>query len=111
MERLLDNLLENAIRHTPEGGRIDVSVTAADSILVLEVSDTGTGIAHEALPHIFERFYTDRTRSSSSGGAGLGLAIAKRIVELHGGHIAAHSQLGRGTTFTIELPIRPRPII
>jgi two-component system, OmpR family, sensor kinase len=109
IERLLDNLLENAIRHTPAGGRIDVSVTAAESTIGLEISDTGTGIAYDALPHIFERFYTDRTRSPSSGGAGLGLAIAKRIVELHGGHIAAHSELGHGTTFTIELPTRPRP--
>jgi hypothetical protein len=109
IERLLDNLLENAIRHTPAGGRIDVSVTDAESTMILEVCDTGTGIPHDALPHIFERFYTDRTRGPSSGGAGLGLAIAKRIVELHGGGIAAHSELGHGTTFTIELPTRPRP--
>jgi signal transduction histidine kinase len=106
IERLLDNLLENAIRHTPAGGRIEVAVTGAGSTVGLQISDTGGGIAGEALPHIFERFYTDRTRSPSAGGAGLGLAIAKRIVELHGGHIVARSELGQGTTFTIALPAR-----
>lgn len=109
IERLLDNLLENAIRHTPAGGQIDVSVTNAANTIVLEVSDSGTGIPCEVLPHIFKRFYTDRTRSASAGGAGLGLAIAKRIVELHGGDITAHSKLGHGATFKIELPTRPQP--
>jgi two-component system, OmpR family, sensor kinase len=103
IERLLDNLLENAIRHTASG-QIEVSVTAKEDFIILKVSDTGSGIAPEVLPHIFERFYVDKTRGPSSGGSGLGLAIAKRIVELHGGHIVVHSELGVGTSFMINWP-------
>lgn len=107
IERLLDNLLENAIRHTAQG-RIKVSVTADTSAFTLEVADTGVGISEDALPHIFERFYVDKTRGPASGGTGLGLTIVKRIVELHGGNVSVRSQLGIGTSFLITLPLRPR---
>jgi two-component system, OmpR family, sensor kinase len=106
IERLLDNLLENAIRHT-SSGRIEVSITAIDGLMTLEVCDTGCGIAPEVLPHIFERFFVDKTRGPSSAGSGLGLAIAKRIVELHGGQIIVQSELGLGTRFRINWPARP----
>jgi len=108
IERMLDNLLENAIRHTPAGGRVDVTVTVVGKNLKLEVSDTGRGISEEHLPHIFERFYrVDQSRNAASGGAGLGLAIANRIVELHAGHISVHSEVGAGTSFFVELPAGP----
>lgn len=107
IERLLDNLLENAIRHTQSGGRIDVTVTIVDDCLRLEVSDTGSGISSQDLPHVFERFYrVDKARYPSSGGAGLGLAIARRIVELHAGRISVLSELGIGTSFFVDLPLK-----
>ncbi|MBV9718401.1 MAG: PAS domain-containing protein [Candidatus Eremiobacteraeota bacterium] len=100
------NLIDNALRHTPGGGRIRVELDARDSDAVLRVRDTGDGIPYRDLPHIFERFYVvDRSRTRGSGGAGLGLAIVKGIVDAHGGAISAESMLGRGTAFTIRLPI------
>ena len=100
------NLIDNALRHTPGGGRIRIEVDARDSDAVLRVRDTGEGIPYRDLPHIFERFYVvDRSRTRGSSGAGLGLAIVKGIVDAHGGSIAAESMLGRGTAFTIRLPI------
>jgi two-component system phosphate regulon sensor histidine kinase PhoR len=100
------NLIDNALRHTRGGGRIRVELDARDSDAVLRVRDTGEGIPYRDLPHIFERFYVvDRSRTRGSGGAGLGLAIVKGIVDAHGGAIAAESMLGRGTAFTIRLPI------
>jgi two-component system, OmpR family, sensor kinase len=107
IERLLDNLLENAIRHTAKG-RIEVSVSADAAAITLEVTDTGIGISDDVLPHIFERFYVDKTRGPSSGGTGLGLAIVKRIAELHGGQVSAYSQLAVGTTFHVRLPAKTR---
>jgi len=100
------NLIDNALRHTSEGGRIRAEIDARDSDAVLRVRDTGEGIPYRDLPHIFERFYVvDRSRTRGSGGAGLGLAIVKGIVDAHGGSISAESMLGRGTSFTIRLPI------
>jgi two-component system, OmpR family, phosphate regulon sensor histidine kinase PhoR len=100
------NLIDNALRHTSGGGRIRVELDARDSDAVLRVRDTGEGIPYRDLPHIFERFYVvDRSRTRGSGGAGLGLAIVKGIVDAHGGAISAESMLGRGTAFTIRLPI------
>ncbi len=100
------NLIDNALRHTPGGGRIRVELDARDSDAVLRVRDTGEGIPYRDLPHIFERFYVvDRSRTRGSSGAGLGLAIVKGIVDAHGGAISAESMLGRGTAFTIRLPI------
>ncbi|MBV8067128.1 MAG: PAS domain-containing protein, partial [Candidatus Eremiobacteraeota bacterium] len=100
------NLIDNALRHTPGGGRIRIEVDARDSDAVLRVRDTGEGIPYRDLPHIFDRFYVvDRSRTRGSSGAGLGLAIVKGIIDAHGGSIAAESMLGRGTAVTIRLPI------
>ena len=99
------NLLENAITHTPEGGRVMVSAHAANGIEVT-VADTGPGIAAEDLPRLFDRFYrADPSRSRSTGGSGLGLTIARRLVEAHGGSIEVESALGEGSRFTVRLPL------
>jgi len=106
LAQIFVNLIDNALRHTSGGGRIRVELDARDSDAVLRVRDTGEGIPYRDLPHIFERFYVvDRSRTRGSGGAGLGLAIVKGIVDAHGGSISAESMLGRGTSFTIRLPI------
>jgi two-component system, OmpR family, phosphate regulon sensor histidine kinase PhoR len=100
------NLIDNALRHTPPGGKVKVEIDARGSDAVVRVRDTGAGIPYRDLPRIFERFYVvDRSRTRESGGAGLGLAIVKGIVDAHGGAISAESTLGRGTTVTIRLPI------
>jgi two-component system, OmpR family, phosphate regulon sensor histidine kinase PhoR len=99
------NLLHNAIKFTPEGGIIRIVLKSRDNEACCQISDTGIGIAQEDLLHIFERFYkVDRSRDRALGGNGLGLSLAKKIVELHGGHITPHSELGKGSTFTVELP-------
>jgi two-component system, OmpR family, sensor kinase len=103
IERVMDNLIENALRHTPAGGTVTVAVQPAGATVTVQVIDTGAGIAAEDLPNIFERFYqSDKMRTR--GGAGLGLAIARRIVELHGCSIRAESRIGRGTTLRFDLP-------
>jgi two-component system phosphate regulon sensor histidine kinase PhoR len=113
LEQVLTNLIDNAIKYTPAGGRVNVRVVQADGEVEVSVSDNGAGIRAEDLPHVFERFYrADRSRARSpsiqrgagSGGTGLGLAIAKHIVEAHGGRISVRSQLDEGTTFTVALP-------
>jgi len=106
--RVLNNLLDNALRHTPAGGvvRVDASTTA-EGVLV-EVCDTGEGIQAEDLPHVFERFYRgEKSRNRATGGSGLGLTIAKGIVEAHGGHIGVESAAGQGTRFFFTLPTTP----
>lgn len=105
IERVMDNLLENALRHTPAGGTVTVVVAPAGETLVVQIMDTGAGIAAEDLPYIFERFYQS-DKMHAEGGAGLGLAIARRIVELHGHHIRAESRSGHGTTFAFDLPVQ-----
>jgi len=105
IERVMDNLIENALRHTPAGGSVTVAVQPVGETLAVQVIDTGSGIPAEDLPYIFERFYqSDKMRTR--GGAGLGLAIARRIVELHGRTIRAASSSGRGTTFAFDLPVQ-----
>jgi two-component system sensor histidine kinase SenX3 len=105
---LVRNLVDNAIRHTPPGGTIDVRLAGRDGEAVLSVTDTGVGIPSRDLPRIFERFYrVDRARSRETGGTGLGLAIVKHVVENHGGSIEVSSELGRGTTFEVRLPATP----
>jgi signal transduction histidine kinase len=105
VEQIIANLLSNALRHTPDGGRIVVRLGAQAGRLRLDVLDSGPGISPEALPHIFERFYrADRSRSRSEGGAGLGLAIARRLAELHGGVLEAANRPEGGAVFTLTLP-------
>lgn len=105
LEQVLTNLIDNAIKYTPPGGRVEVRVQPTDGEVEVAVVDTGRGIRPEDLPHVFERFYrADRSRTRGSGGTGLGLAIAKHIVEAHGGRISVYSRLDEGTTFTFTLP-------
>ena len=105
LHRLVMNLLDNAIRHTPAGGRVAVTLDSAGAEMRLRISDTGWGIAPEALPHLFERFYRgDAARSRQDGGFGLGLAIVKWIAESHHGVVAVESAPGAGSTFTVTMP-------
>ena len=108
--RVLSNLLGNALRHTPSGGTVQVRAYRTAENVAVEILDTGEGIDAGDLPHIFERFYRgEKSRSRATGGAGLGLAIAKGIVEAHGGQIGAESAPGEGTCFSFFLPAqRPR---
>ena len=99
------NLVENALRHTGEGGRITIQTLRESDGVTLSVSDTGSGIAPEHLPRIFERFYrADAGRSREAGGTGLGLAIVRHLVEAHGGMVRAESVVGAGTTIRIFFP-------
>nr|MBA2600253.1 GHKL domain-containing protein [Actinomycetota bacterium] len=102
---MIRNLLDNAIRYTPERGAVTASVSATEDDAVLSVSDTGMGIPLKAQARVFERFYrVDKDRSRDRGGTGLGLSIVKHVAELHGGHVSLESELGEGSTFTVRLP-------
>ncbi|MEL3960717.1 ATP-binding protein [Lysinibacillus endophyticus] len=106
IEQVLTNLIDNAIRHTPENGSVTVSLDQEFSYAKIQVADTGEGIPQEDLSFVFERFYkADKARTRSKGGTGLGLAIAKNIVEAHKGNIKVDSTVGVGTTFTFHLPL------
>ena len=106
--RILHNLLDNALRHTPEGGTIAVRAVPEDGAVVISVQDSGEGISAEDLPRVFERFYRgEQIRSRSAGGSGLGLAIAKGLVEAHGGEIWVDSRPGSGACFRFSLPLAP----
>jgi signal transduction histidine kinase len=106
VHQVLFNLLDNAVRFTPPGGRICVSASGHNGSVDITVRDTGPGIAAEHLPRVFERFYrVDTARSRDEGGTGIGLAIARSVVEAHGGRIWAESEPGKGSTFTFELPV------
>lgn len=108
IERVLTNLLENAVRYSPRGGEARVTLMAEDSSVRVTVADTGPGISVEDLPRIFDRFFrSDRSRPRP--GAGLGLAIAREIVELHGGTITAESREGSGARFHFSLNTSPCP--
>lgn len=110
LKQVVVNLLDNAIKYTPEGGTITLNVNARDRIAVLEITDTGIGIAPEALPKIFDRFYrVDTARSRDQGGAGLGLAIVKSICTAHHGRVEATSTPGQGSRFRVELPLANQP--
>lgn len=108
--QLLFNLTGNALKYTPAGGRVTIAAERRQGRAVLAVADTGIGIDAEHLPHLFERFYrVDKARSRAEGGAGLGLAICDWIARAHGGHIEATSVPGRGSTFTVYLPLAENP--
>jgi hypothetical protein len=107
IERVLENLLDNALRYTPEEGSISIVLTDHDrEKITVQVSDTGCGIPEYALPRIFDRFYqTDRSRKGKSSHSGLGLAVTKKILKLHGSSIKVKSDQNAGTAFTFELPV------
>lgn len=105
MTQVIDNILNNAIKYSPDGGKIIVTMKTTDDQMILSISDQGLGIPKQDLPRIFDRFYrVDRARSRAQGGTGLGLSIAKEIIKQHKGFIWAKSEYGKGSTFTIVLP-------
>ncbi|MEU7756970.1 HAMP domain-containing sensor histidine kinase [Micromonospora sp. NPDC049101] len=106
LRQLVGNLVSNAIRHTPVGGTVTIASRVTDGQLTVEVADTGTGIAPDDTPKIFDRFWrADSSRARSTGGSGLGLAIARKLTEAHGGTISVDSTLGVGSTFTVRIPV------
>ncbi|MER5257452.1 ATP-binding protein [Streptomyces sp. NPDC002855] len=105
LRQAIGNLVSNAIRHTPEGGSVTISCRATLDAVVVEVADTGTGIAPDDLPHVFDRFWrADKSRTRATGGSGLGLAIVRQLVEGHGGTVTARSTPGEGAVFTVRVP-------
>ncbi len=105
MALLVRNLIDNAVRYTPAGGSVDVTVTTRDDDVLVRVADTGVGIPRRDLPRVFERFYrVDRARSRETGGTGLGLAIVKHVAENHGGDVTVESELAAGSTFEVRIP-------
>jgi signal transduction histidine kinase len=108
LAQILRNLVDNAIAHTPSGGRVTVSAARADGLVEIAVADTGEGIAPEHVGRVFDRFYrTDGSRARATGGAGLGLAIVKQLAEAHGGGVHLESTSGRGTTVVVAIPAVP----
>jgi heavy metal sensor kinase len=106
LKQLFLNLLDNAMRYTPSGGTISISMVRSGDNAVIAIKDSGIGIPEEHIPHIFERFYrVDRARSRAEGGAGLGLSISQHIAGMHGGKIEVESQVGQGSTFSVFLPL------
>jgi two-component system phosphate regulon sensor histidine kinase PhoR len=107
LRQALANLVDNAVKYTPPGGAVTVTAHRLNGSVEVEVHDNGVGIPAEHLPRLFERFYrVDTSRSrADDGGTGIGLAIARSVVEAHGGHIHADSEPGEGSTFTFELPV------
>ena len=101
------NIIENAIKYTPDGGTIRISLRRMGRDAVLEIADTGVGIPADDLAHVFDRFYrVDKARSRDTGGTGLGLSIVQQIVRLHAGSVNVQSEQGKGTTFTVQLPVK-----
>ena len=110
LRQVLQNLLDNAVRYSPRGGRILIKADALDSEIVISVADNGPGIPKMEQERIFERFYrADAGRARDAGGTGLGLSIAKHLTEMHGGRIQVQSEVGHGTTFLVFLPLTHRP--
>jgi signal transduction histidine kinase len=108
VHQVLFNLIDNAVRFTPSGGAVTVTGERHNGSVEVRVADTGVGIPPEHLPRLFERFYrADPARSREDGGTGIGLAIARSVVEAHGGHIQARSEIGKGSVFTFDLPVAP----
>jgi signal transduction histidine kinase len=107
-QRAAGNLIDNALTHTPKGGRIRLGAGRDNGNVRIDVEDTGAGIAAEHLPRVFDRLYrADRSRSAATGGSGLGLAIVKSIAELHGGRAEIVSEIGKGTRVSLLLPAEP----
>ena len=105
LRQVMDNLVDNAIKYTPNGGRITVRWSATADTVSFEVEDTGIGIPAADLPRVFERFYrVDKARSKAAGGTGLGLAIVKHLTQAMKGHVRVASTVGKGTTFRVTLP-------
>ena len=111
LQQILWNLLSNAVKFTDRGGRVQVRLERCEPDMEVSVADTGSGIAPDFLPHVFERFrQADTTTTRTNTGLGLGLAIAKQLAEMHGGTLVAHSDgIGRGTTFRLRLPLSGEP--
>ncbi len=106
LRQVVVNLLDNAIKYTPDGGRVSISVIRQDSLAVLEIADSGIGISADDLPHIFDRFYrADKARSRQMGGTGLGLSIVRSICLAHNGQVKVASTEGQGSVFRVELPL------
>ena len=106
MSRLVQNLVENACKYTPEGGSVTVTLTSEDGRLALSVSDTGIGIAKRDLPHIWERFWQADSSRGVDKGSGLGLSMVKQIADAHGGKLEVESEPGAGSTFTFRMDCR-----
>jgi len=106
LERMLANIIDNAIRYTPPKGKVEISLDEKKNGVILSIQDNGIGIPEEALPYIFDRFYVvDKSRSKETGGLGLGLSIAKHVADTHGAGIEVESQVGQGTIFRITFPL------
>ena len=99
LRQILDNLLDNAFKHTASGGLVQLGIEDDEDRVIIRISDNGEGIPHDRLPHIFERFY--QVDAQKAGGAGLGLAVVKELVEAHGGQVWAESEPEKGSTFTV----------
>jgi signal transduction histidine kinase len=109
LKQVVVNLLDNAVKYTPENGAIQLSVNAVDGHALLEVADNGIGIAPDALPHVFDRFYrVDQARSADAGSAGLGLSIVKSICTAHGAEVDVQSTVRKGSCFRVILPLSKR---
>jgi heavy metal sensor kinase len=109
LRQVFFNLLDNAIKYTPQGGRVEVRINHQDHLAVVIIADTGIGIAVEHIPHVFDRFYrVDKARTRKAGGTGLGLSIAESIILAHGGRIKLESTQGQGTTCIVTLPLEPQ---
>jgi signal transduction histidine kinase len=110
LRQVVYNLLDNAIKYTPEGGSVTVTLDVSDGTIMLTVRDTGIGILMEHLPHLFERFYrVDKARGRAEGGTGLGLSIVQSIIVAHGGRVELTSAPGQGTTCVVSLPAETGP--
>ncbi|MEV4055008.1 HAMP domain-containing sensor histidine kinase [Amycolatopsis sp. NPDC049688] len=106
LRQVVGNLVTNAVRHTPPGGRVTIRVSSTVDVVTLAVADTGTGIAAADLPHVFDRFWrAEKSRSRQTGGSGLGLAIVRHLVQAHGGTVTVESEVDTGSTFTVRLPV------
>ena len=106
LEQVVNNLLDNAVKYTPAGGQVELSAAAGPEVVAVSVRDTGPGIPREDQARVFERFYRGDRARAGDGGSGLGLAIVREIVQAHGGRVQVESQVGRGTTMTVLLPVR-----